>query len=70
MVGPFGFDSAANNELSDGVPIAEIATVMNAADFLDCGLDCSAVDCSIGADAGGGDCGFDSGGDFAFAWAF
>lgn len=71
LVGPFGFESAAaSNDLRDGVPLAEIATVMNAADFLDCGLDCSAVDCSAAVDASGGDCSFDSGGDFAFAFAF
>ena len=69
MVGQFGLENAANSDLRDGVPIAEIATVLNAADFLDCGLDCSAVDCSAGVDAGG-DCSFDGGGDFAFAFAF
>ena len=69
MLGQFALESsgAHSGDLRDGVPIAEIATVMNAADFLDCGLDCSAVDCSAAVDAGG-DCSFD-GGDFAFAFA-
>lgn len=63
-----GFDSGNNvsNLQSDAVPIAEIATIMNIADYLDCGIDCSAIDCSTAMD-GGGDCGFDT--DYAFAFA-
>lgn len=77
----FAFGNGTSSNMQDGVPLAEIATVMNVADFLDCGIDCSAVDCSAGIDCGAGmdcgaamDCGAGvdagGGGDFAFAFAF
>ena len=59
-----------SNYLDDakGVPLAEIATIMNVADFADCSMDfgdCGmAADCGGVADGGGGDCG---GGDWALA---